>query len=221
MDLQKRNENLKAFFDRKTDGYDDVHIRFMESKCALTDALPDGTAHVLDLGAGTGLELIPLYERFPEVFVTAVDLSEDMLAVLRTRPFADRVTTVSGDFFEVPFRGEDGTAPLYDAMISTSALHHFTPEDKVRLYRRVYSVLRPGGLFLNADKTASDPAAQAEGFRVLAEEPEKYAHIDTPLTVGAECTALEEAGFTVLSVTPLANDNYYLYKAIKKESSHD
>ena len=211
MDLKERNQTLKEFFDRKTVGYDDVHIAFMESKRALTQALPDGTAKVLDLGAGTGLELIPLVERFPDVQITAADISSDMLGTLMERPFADRVTCVIGDFFETDF-GSD-----FDAMISTSALHHFAPEDKLRLYRRVYDALRLGGLFLNADKTAPNPAAQEEDFRQLAEDPHRWPHMDTPLTVGAECTVLEQAGFRMKEVRPLPNAGYFLYVAEKTE----
>ena len=211
MDLKERNQMLKEFFDRKMVGYDDVHIAFMESKRALTDSLPEGTSKVLDLGAGTGLELIPLTERFPEVRITAADISEDMLNSLMMRSFADQITCVIGDFFETDFG--DG----YDAMISTSALHHFAPEDKVRLYRKVWDALRPGGLFLNADKTASDPAAQEDGFRQFAEDPHRWPHMDTPLTVGAECTVLEQAGFRIREVRPLPNEHYFLYVAEKTE----
>lgn len=211
MDLKERNQTLKEFFDRKTIGYDDVHSKFMESKRALTEVLPENTEKVLDLGAGTGMELIPLVERFPEIQITAADISEDMLNALRERPFAEQVTCVVGDFFETDF----GCG--YDAMISTSALHHFAPEEKVRLYRKVYDALRPGGLFVNSDKTASDPAAQENGFRELAEDPHRWPHMDTPLTVGAECTVLEQAGFHIREVRPMPNEGYFLYVAEKTE----
>ncbi len=209
MDLKARNQSMKEFFDRKTVGYDDVHIKFIESKRALTTALPDGTSKVLDLGAGTGMELVPLVERFPDVRITAADISEDMLGALMERPFASQVTCVVGDFFETDFG--DG----FDAMISTSALHHFAPEDKVRLYKKVCDALRPGGMFLNSDKTAPNPMAQENGFREWEEDPHKYAHMDTPLTIGAECVVLEQAGFEVTGVIPLPNDGYYLYMAVK------
>lgn len=209
LNLSERNANLKAFFDAKTVGYDDVHIRFMASKTALTEALPDGTKTVLDLGAGTGMELIPFFARFPDARVTAVDLSADMLGTLRARDFADRVDCVVGDFFSVAL-GRD-----YDAMISTSALHHFTPEDKVRLYKRVYDALKPGGLFINADKTCYTPADSAECFRILREDPTRWSHIDTPLSVGEECAVLEEAGFVIRSVTTLPDEQYYLFVAEK------
>ncbi len=209
LNLSERNANLKAFFDEKTVGYDDVHIRFMQSKAALTAALPDGITNVLDLGAGTGMELIPFFERFPDAAVTAVDLSEDMLGTLRTRPFADHIHIVAGDFFTVDL----GCG--YDAMISTSALHHFTPEDKERLYKRVYEALQPGGLFVNADKTCCTPADSAECFRVLREDPTRWSHIDTPLSVGEECAVLEKAGFVIRTVTTLPNEQYYLFVAEK------
>lgn len=211
MNLKERNQSLKEFFDRKTVGYDDVHSKFMDSKRALTEALPEDTEKVLDLGAGTGLELIPLVERFPNVSITVADISEDMLNTLRERPFAGQVTYIVGDFFETDL----GSG--YDAMISTSALHHFAPEDKVCLYRKVYDALRSGGLFVNSDKTAPDPAAQEEGFRELAEDPHRWPHMDTPLTIGAECTILEQAGFRIREVRSMPNEGYFLYIAEKTE----
>ena len=103
MNLTERAIDMRVFFDRKADGYDDVHRSFMETKTALTEALPDGTRRVLDLGGGTGLELFPLFERFPDAVVTVIDVSEKMLDALCRRPFADRVRPVPGDFFEVDF----------------------------------------------------------------------------------------------------------------------
>ena len=128
MDLKARNAEMKAFFDEKADGYDNVHLPMMANTIAITEALPEGTVRVLDLGGGTGLELIPLFERFPAARVTVIDLSEPMMAQIGERSFADRVDCVAGDFFAVDF-GEG-----YDAVISSAALHHFTPEHKRPLY---------------------------------------------------------------------------------------
>jgi len=214
MDLKKRGLEMKAFFDRKTEGYDDVHIAFMGSKTALTDALcgihaPGTPIRVLDLGAGTGMELIPLFEAFPEASVTAADISADMLSSLMNRPFAGHVTCVVGDFFETEL-GQD-----YDAVISTSALHHFAPEDKVILYRKVFAALKPGAVFLNADKCADNDEEQRLCLDDYAENPEKYSHMDTPLTVECECDVLREAGFDVKEVRPLPNAKYNLFTAVK------
>ena len=216
MDLKKRGLEMKAFFDRKTEGYDDVHMAFMGSKTALTDALcevyaPGTPIRVLDLGAGTGLELIPLFEAFPDAQVTAADISVDMLAALLNRPFADHITCVIGDFFETDL-GKD-----YNAVISTSALHHFPPEDKLILYRKVFDAMKPGTVFLNADKCADNDEEQRLCLDEYAENPEKYAHMDTPLTVECECDVLRKAGFDVQSVKPLPNAKYSLFTAVKHQ----
>ena len=214
MNIKLRGLEMKAFFDRKTEGYDDVHIAFMESKTALTDALkevyaPGTPIKVLDLGAGTGLELIPLFEAYPDASVTAADISADMLAALMNRPFADRVSCVIGDFFETDL-GQD-----CDAVISTSALHHFPPEDKVTLYRKVLAAMKPGAVFANADKCTDNDEEQEICLRDYAVNPAKYAHMDTPLTVECECDVLRKAGFDVKSVRPLPNAKYNLFVAVK------
>lgn len=146
MNLKNRNNNMIEFFDRKVEGYDEIHKQFMDTKTMITKSLDENTMKVLDLGAGTGLELIPLFDRFPNAKVTAIDITEKMLNELRKRPFANRVKTICGDFFGVNFGNN------YDAVISTSALHHFTEEDKLKLYKKVFECLKENGQFINADK---------------------------------------------------------------------
>lgn len=204
MDLKKRADNMREFFNKKAseDAYDCVHLNMMGNKEPITRLLPDGTKRVLDLGGGTGLELIPLFERFPDAHVTVVDVAEEMLVQLKKRPFADRVEIVCGDFFFVDFGGE------YDAVISTSALHHFEEEDKERLYKKVFDCLCPGGVIINSDKCAATQEEQDECFRELAEDPEKYVHMDTPLTVENECRLLKNAGFADVSAEPAPGSGY-------------
>lgn len=209
MKLKERSLSMREFFNDRVDTYDNVHEQFMESKRAITRALPESTATVLDLGAGTGLELIALFERFPEARVTAVDISEKMLDQLKERPFADRVDIRAGDFFEVPF-GEN-----YDAVISTSALHHFTPEAKIELYKKVCACLKPGGIFINSDWFAETQEEQDGYFLELEENPNNRAHIDTPLTKENEHTALTEAGFTEIEFRKTVPENYKLLVAQK------
>ncbi|MBR5871352.1 MAG: class I SAM-dependent methyltransferase [Clostridia bacterium] len=209
MDLKKRNLSMQTFFNERVDGYDNAHANLMESKECLTHTLPEHTKTVLDLGAGTGLELTALFARFPEAQVTAVDISEKMLELLRARPFGDRVTCVAGDFFEVPFG--DG----FDAVISTSALHHFTRADKAVLYTKVYRALKPGGLFINSDWVAGSQEEEDERFLELEENPQGRSHIDTPLTIENERLALTEAGFEEIEFRANIPESYTLSVARK------
>ncbi len=210
MRLNERNSTLKSFFDMKADGYDDVHIKFMESKRAITPALPDNTKSVVDLGGGTGLELLPLFERFPQATVTVVDLSEKMLEKLMERDFADKIRCVAGDFFEVDL----GVG--HDAVISTSALHHFLPDDKERLYRKIFDCLCVGGRFINADKCCENTEQEDFWFNYYETNPDELLHVDTPLAVENEIKLLEKVGFSEVSASPLSDDCYYLITAVKR-----
>ena len=127
MDINYNAEKNKIFFDNKIDEYDKTHEAFMKTKNELTKNLDDNVNNILDLGAGTGLELIELYKKHPAVKVTAIDISTKMLERLKERDFSSNVKTICGNFFTVDFGNN------YDAVISTSALHHFLMKDKLIL----------------------------------------------------------------------------------------
>ena len=79
MNLYERNQKQRSFFNEKIDTYDDVHSTFMETKKTIADNLDKDTIEILDLGAGTGLELIHVFELFPNAKVKVIDISEKML----------------------------------------------------------------------------------------------------------------------------------------------
>ena len=205
MDLKKRVQSMHDFFNERVDGYDEKHAPLMKSKEDMINALPNSVCRVLDLGAGTGLELFYLFKRFPNASVTAIDVSDLMLERLTSRPFGALVDCRLGDFFEVPF-GEE-----YDAVISTSALHHFTPDDKLRLFEKILRALKPGGVFVNSDYYAESLEAQEASFIELEENPDNRSHIDTPLTPRVEQSLLERAGFVDLSCTQVEGQSYAVY----------
>ena len=210
MDLNERIESMKSFFNEKArECYDEVHSAYMDTKRMLTENLPCGTKKVLDLGAGTGLELIYLFEKFPDADVFAADISEKMLEVLSERDFAQKVTKIVGDFFTVEL-GSD-----YDAVISTSALHHFVKDDKKRLYRRVLESLKSGGVFVNCDKCANSPDEEEIYLADYYENRLVKAHIDTPLSAQTEKELLEEAGFCDVVIIETDTEYYRLIKAKK------
>ena len=83
MNLEKRSLEMQDFFNEKADGYDEVHLPFMDSKKMICDSLDNSVERILDLGAGTGLELVPIFEKYPNVHVTAIDITENMLKLLK------------------------------------------------------------------------------------------------------------------------------------------
>lgn len=209
MTLEERNQKVRTFFNGKIDTYDDVHSEYMKTKVLLAENLDKGAKKILDLGGGTGLELIHLFELFPEARATVIDITENMLEKLKTRDFADRVTTICGDFFEVSF-GED-----YDAVITTSAFHHFKKNEKIWLLKKIKDCLKYGGQFINCDLIALSPEEEAAQLEELENNTDDTKYIDTPLTIKNEIAALEEAGFTQITSTNGGKENYGLFIARK------
>ena len=209
MNLKERNERVREFFNGKIDSYDDVHAQYMDTKAELGDNLDKDAKNILDLGGGTGLELIHLFELYPDAHVTVIDITENMVEKLKTRDFADRVTAICGDFFEVDF-GKD-----YDAVISTSALHHFKKEEKVILYKKIYDCLNEHGQFLNSDFIAENEEVEKNQLYELDHEFNEHNHIDIPMTIEHELEVLEGVGFKDIKVTPSPKHSYALTNARK------
>ncbi len=209
MNLYERNQKVRSFFNEKIDTYDDVHAEFMSTKKALTDNLDKDAKKILDLGGGTGLELIYLFEMFPDAKVTVIDITENMLEKLKHRDFASHVTTICGDFFEVPF-GTD-----YDAVISTSALHHFKKKEKLVLYKKILECLKEKGQFINCDYIAVSDEIEKEQLYKIDHNFDEYKHIDIPLTINHEIEILKEVGFREISASNVTKENYSLIKARK------
>ena len=209
MDLYGRNQKIRSFFNEKIDSYDDVHNEYIGMKNEASENLDKDARKILDLGAGTGLELIHLFELYPDAEVTVIDITENMLDKLKTRSFSSHVKTICGDFFEVDF-GEN-----YDAVISTAALHHFKKEEKMVLYKKIYDCLKENGQFINSDCIALTEEIEQNQLYELENNFDDYKHIDTPLTIEHEREVLEKSGFKEISFSQLEKDDYRLILARK------
>lgn len=214
MKLNERNLQMRNFFNKKADGYDEVHgeKHLFDTKCALVDRIPEDARSFLDLGIGTGLELTLLFEKIPTAEVCGIDISENMIEKLMKRLFADRVKVINGDFFDYT---AEPLLPLYDSVISSSALHHFSPEDKKHIYEKVYASLRSGGCFISADCVYSTYDEEKWVFDNYEQLLTEWEHVDTPLCEETERRILSEAGFTEIEFTQLENPLYKLIFAKK------
>lgn len=207
MDLKTRNQENKEFFAGRVPEYDEVHKTFMETKKMLTENITVNPIKVIDLGAGTGLELIEFFKKYPNSKVKAIDLTQEMLDKIKERDFRDKVDIVCGDFFECDF-GKDN-----DVIMSTSALHHFLYKDKIRLYKKIYDSLREGGEFINSDYIVDTPEQEQQCIKDYEDKINK--HNDTPLTLDHELEILRMVGFTDIEVKQPEKENYKLIKAKK------
>lgn len=210
-------EAMSGFFDRRVDSYED-HMRPWRAYYRwLGELIPAQAETLLDLGCGTSLELDEIFRLHPDIRVTGIDLAPGMLARLREKHPERKLTLTVGDYLTVPL------APCaFDVAVAFETLHHFPPETKLGLFRRIFAALRPGGMLLEGDYIAESDEMETYLFQELARRrarqhvPEgTFVHFDTPLTLAHELSLLSQAGFTAEVLGYRGEDNTPMIRAIK------
>ncbi len=201
-------ERMDSFFDAWADFYDSHMIEEL-GLSEFYDEIEGSLKgchkldNILDLGCGTGLELERLFRINGKAEVTAIDLSEGMLKLLKEK-FPDRpgqIELIHGSYMETAFGCE-----VYDCVLTTYSLHHFEAEEKLALYRRIYDSLKKGGCFIEGDYTAKTLEEEQELIslnRKLRQEAgidRGFYHIDIPLAVETQLKVLKEAGFSRVEI---------------------
>lgn len=126
-------------------------------------ATPAGGA-VLDVGAGPGVLLAEVARARPDLQLTAVDVSADMVAAAERNlsEFGDQASAEVGDVAGLPF----GDA-AFDLIVTSFSLHHW--DDVHSAVPELARVLRPGGQlyiydFQHAPFETLDAAAREGGL---------------------------------------------------------
>lgn len=202
MPLEKMND----FFDARADGYDNHMLidlaldEFYEEIACLVESERKDFC-LLDLGCGTGLELKRLFEKYPAMSVTGIDLSAKMLQKLKEKFPNKNLRLLCGSYFKL------GLGNGYDVALSTYSLHHFNEGEKLLLYRKIYASINENGVFIEGDYIANTIEKQllhlAELDRLKREQniPDgEFFHYDIPLTVETQIRLLNEAGFSDVKI---------------------
>ena len=153
---------------RETDAatYDDV-LRGDEAETVdFLERLADG-GRVLELAIGTGRIALPLAAH--GVTVDGVDLSEPMVARLRSKPGGDALDVVIGDMADVPVEG----AYRLVYLVFNTLYNLLTQDEQVRCFVYVAAHLEPGGVFVVEASTPWDLTRLRDSQYVDAEVVEK------------------------------------------------
>jgi SAM-dependent methyltransferase len=106
----------------------------------LVDLAYDGSA--LELGIGTGRIALPLARR--GIRVHGIDLSDAMVAKLRSKPGAEQISVTIGDFATTTVEGSFSVAYL----VFNTIVNLTTQDEQVACFRNVAAHLQPGGCFV-------------------------------------------------------------------------
>lgn len=193
---------MDEFFAARADGYDEHMLTEVEGcKEAYTEManlVPADTKSILDLGCGTGLELDEIFKRLPDISVTGIDLTKEMLDKLSEKYPDKNISLICGDYFKT-YLGKS----CFDTAISFETMHHFSHEMKLGLYKKIYESLKDGGVYIECDYMVETQEEEdhwyAENARLRSEMgiPEgEFYHYDTSCTIENQIKMFTAAGFS-------------------------
>ncbi len=117
--------------------------------------------HFLDIGTGPAQIPILLAQKQPQIKITAIDLSAEMLKVaereVQSAALSQQIILQMGDAKELPF--EDN---YFDGIFSNSIIHHIPKP--IQVMREVKRVLKPNGLIFFRDLKRLDSVADIDAI---------------------------------------------------------
>lgn len=162
---------------------------------------------VLDLGAGTGLFSKFVLEKYPAARFLLVDVADKMLDVARERFRGNprQFEFTIGDYRMLQVAHE------FDLVISSLSIHHLSHEEKQDLFRKIFSILKKPGIFINVDQIRGETdyvrrlywdhwlnqvREKEPSEKKIQESIDRRMEYDRDALLGDQLRWLGEAGFT-------------------------
>jgi len=131
----------------------------------------DHPIRILDIGAGYGALAAAVLNDRPNSSAVCLDASEAMLKLgeERNSNLRNRIQFVQASLETADWvNSVEGT---FDAVISARALHHFTENQRRRhIFHEVFTLVRSGGCFINADNVRALSELLVERYRRARDE---------------------------------------------------
>lgn len=112
----------------------------------------------IDLGCGDGILGAAILGAFPSARGILADFSEPMLVQAREQlgKFGDQLTFENLDYGDPAWVGRMQPHGPFDAIVSGYSIHHQPDARKREIYQEIYSLLKPGGWFINIEHIAAE-----------------------------------------------------------------
>jgi SAM-dependent methyltransferase len=174
----------------------------------------------LDLGCGDGILGAAILGTYPQSQGVLADFSEPMLEEAREqlKEYADQLVFENLDYGDPAWVNSMQAFGPFDAIVSGYSIHHQPDARKRPIYEEIYSLLKPGGWFINIEHIAAESQLAVDLFNnhiidgryaiekanggsktrqeisdIFMKRPDKDANI--LLSVNTQCDWLREIGY--------------------------
>ncbi|MFN8412069.1 MAG: class I SAM-dependent methyltransferase [Anaerolineales bacterium] len=112
----------------------------------------------LDLGCGDGILGAAILGAYPSAHGVLADFSEPMLDQARSqlKEHADHLVFENLDYGETDWVNKVQPYGPFDAIVSGYSIHHQPDMRKRPIYEEIFSLLKPGGWFINIEHIAAE-----------------------------------------------------------------
>jgi ubiquinone/menaquinone biosynthesis C-methylase UbiE len=112
---------------------------------------------LLDLGCGDGILASAILDRHAGAEAVLVDFNSAMLdaAKMRLRDRSPAARFINFDYGDPAWVSHVRNTAPFDAIVSGFSIHHQPDGRKREIYREIFDLLSPGGIFVNVEHVAS------------------------------------------------------------------
>ena len=124
-------------------------VRELTIKRRLVEQMGIEEGHrILDIGCGTATLTILIKRTYPDAEIIGIDIDPKILEIarLKVQKAGMDIRLDQGSIFELPYADNS-----FDRTASSLVIHHITHENKVRAFKEIFRILKPGGEMHIAD----------------------------------------------------------------------
>ena len=113
--------------------------------------------HFMDLGCGDGILGAAILGEYPSSRGILVDFSKPMLEQARQqlKEYSSQLTFMNLDYGDSNWVNSIQPQGSFDAIVSGYSIHHQPDIRKRQIYEEIFSLLKPGGWFINIEHVSS------------------------------------------------------------------
>ena len=185
------NDRMEAFIGA-------MHVRAVRDAPELVRAVKPGTArNLIDVAGGSGSYTIGFLNASPGMKATLFDLPE-VITMARERisgeGLLDRVTLVGGDY------NTDELPGGHDLALLSAVIHQNSSEQNMKVYRKTYDALVPGGRIIVRDYVMSPDRTKPASGALFAVNMLVNTRSGNSYTFDEIREGLEKAGFKKVKI---------------------